>query len=286
MANEYILKDYKGSSIETTLSNAYSIANTSLTVSSGSTFPDGSSGPFVVVISRGLADEEKMLISSRTSNTLTILEKGYDGTTSQNHVNGSSVNHCLDAYTLVQANRYVNLQATKGSLVTRTASTTVTLPAGTNGYTLVADSTATNGIVWQQIATAGIGAQAVTDTQVSTTAAIALSKLATGALPTGITVASANIVDGTIVNADISGSATIALSKLDTGALPTGITVASANIVNGTIVDADINSSANITASKLLGVQLSQSGNNNKTTFSTATPSGSSTDGDIWFVYV
>jgi len=284
MANEYILKDYKGSSIETTLSNAYSIANSSLTVSSGSTFPDGSSGPFVVVISRGLADEEKMLIGSRTSNTLTILEKGYDGTTSQNHVNGSSVNHCLDAYTLVQANRYVNLQATKGSLVTRTASTTVSLPAGTNGYALVADSTVTNGIVWQQIATAGIGAQAVTDAQVSTTAAIALSKLATGALPTAITVASANIVNGTIVDADISGTAAIALSKLDAGALPTAITITSANITNDTIVNADINSAANIAASKLDGVFTTQSGNNKLITISTSGPTGGA-DGDIWFEY-
>jgi len=284
MANEYILKDYKGSSIETTLSNAYSIANSSLTVSSGSTFPDGSSGPFVVVISRGLADEEKMLIGSRTSNTLTILEKGYDGTTSQNHVNGSSVNHCLDAYTLVQANRYVNLQATKGSLVTRTASTTVSLPAGTNGYALVADSTVTNGIVWQQIATAGIGAQAVTDAQVSTTAAIALSKLATGALPTAITVASANIVNGTIVDADISGTAAIALSKLDAGVLPTAITITSSNITTGTIQNVDINSAANIAASKLDGVFTTQSGNNKLITISSSGPLGGA-DGDIWFEY-
>jgi hypothetical protein len=177
MANEYVLKDYKGSSIATTLSGSYAIIDNTFTVGSGSSFPDGSSGPFVVVVSRGLADEEKMLIGSRTGNIFTILEKGYDGTTSLAHTAGSSVNHCLDAYTLVQANRYVNLQATKGSLVTRTASTTVTLPAGTNGYTLVADSANANGIVWQQIATAGIGAGAVTNTEVNASAAIALSKL-------------------------------------------------------------------------------------------------------------
>lgn len=211
MANEYILKDYKGSSIETTLSNAYSIANTSLTVSSGSTFPDGSSGPFVVVISRGLADEEKMLIGSRTSNTLTILEKGYDGTTSQNHVNGSSVNHCLDAYTLVQANRYVNLQATKGDLVARTASTTVTMPVGTNDYALVADSAATNGLAWKQIVAAGIATGAVT---------------------------SAKILDGTIVNDDINATAAIALSKLAT----TG-TITAPTIVGSLIGSAADNSS-------------------------------------------
>ena len=38
---------------------------------------------------------------------------------------------------------------------------------------------------------------------------------------------------GTIVDADVSASAAIALSKLATGALPTAITVANANIVSG-----------------------------------------------------
>jgi hypothetical protein len=54
-----------------------------------------------------------------------------------------------------------------------------------------------------------------------------------------------------IVNADVSASAAIALSKLATGALPTGITVASANLVDGTIVNADVNASAAIAGTKI-----------------------------------
>ena len=46
------------------------------------------------------------------------------------------------------------------------------------------------------------------------TDSIATTKIAAGALPTDVTVASANIVDGTIVNADISGSAAIDASKI------------------------------------------------------------------------
>jgi hypothetical protein len=65
------------------------------------------------------------------------------------------------------------------------------------------------------------------------------------------TVTSAMIADLNIVNADINASAAIALSKLATGALPTAITVASANIVNGTIVNADISASAAIADTKL-----------------------------------
>ena len=59
------------------------------------------------------------------------------------------------------------------------------------------------------------------------------------------------IKDGEIVNADINASAAIALSKIATGALPTGITIASGNLVDGTIVNADINASAAIAQSKL-----------------------------------
>ena len=50
----------------------------------------------------------------------------------------------------------------------------------------------------------------INNAKIASDAAIALSKLATGALPTGITVASANIPDLTIVNSDISASAAIA----------------------------------------------------------------------------
>ena len=44
--------------------------------------------------------------------------------------------------------------------------------------------------------------------------AVTMDKIANGSLPTGVTVASANIVDGTIVNADINTSAAIAGTKI------------------------------------------------------------------------
>jgi hypothetical protein len=54
-----------------------------------------------------------------------------------------------------------------------------------------------------------------------------------------------------IVNADIKSDAAIALSKLAIGALPAAITVASDNLVDGTIVNADINASAAIAGTKV-----------------------------------
>ena len=90
----------------------------------------------------------------------------------------------------------------------------------------------------------------IVDADISSSAAIANTKIADGLLNSNLTVNSDNIVDGSIVNDDINASAdivgskladdSVTLAKLGSGALPTDITVASANIVNGTIVDSDI----------------------------------------------
>ena len=96
----------------------------------------------------------------------------------------------------------------------------------------------------------------VVDADISGSAAISLSKLAAGALPVAVTVASANIVDDTITNADINSAAAIDKTKISGTAITaadTG-TVTSTMILNGTIVDADINASAGITHSKLATV--------------------------------
>lgn len=73
------------------------------------------------------------------------------------------------------------------------------------------------------------------------------------ALSGDVTVDSSGVTaigSGVIVNADINASAAIALSKLATGALPTAITVASANIVDGTIATGDIADGA-VTSAKI-----------------------------------
>ena len=242
MANEYIAKDYKGSSQPTTLSNAYTTANASIVVADGSTFPPGGPGAyFVIVVSKGLADEEKMLISTRTGNTLTIVEKGYDGTTQLAHPAGSSVNHCLDAYTLLQANRYANLQTAKGDLVVRTASTTVRLPIGTDDYPLVADSAATNGLAWKQITTNSISNNAVTNAKIGLLA-VDTAQLAAGA------VTNSKIVDDAVQTSKILNGA-ITTAKLDTGA------VTSAKIASGAVTPSELATDSVITT-KILNLNV------------------------------
>ena len=147
MANEYIQKDFAGGAAATAITSSINTTALSFAVGDGSSYPTGPT-PFVIVVDRGLATEEKMLVGSRASNTFTITERGYDGSSAQSHASGAIVEHCLDAHTIYQANRLANLQTTKGDLIGYSGTTTNRVAAGANNTVLVADSAQTNGIKW------------------------------------------------------------------------------------------------------------------------------------------
>ena len=154
------------------------------------------------------------------------------------------------------------------SVANPSADRTVTIPDVSGTLVTTGDS--------GSITSSMIADGAIMDADINASAAIGLSKLANGTLPSGVQVASANIVNGSIVDADVSTSAAIALTKLANGALPSGITlqssqisggvspgdiaagtlpnnvtIVSANIADGSIVNADISASAEIDVSKL-----------------------------------
>ncbi len=117
------------------------------------------------------------------------------------------------------------------AVVNPTADRTITFPNATGTVVTTGDSNTVTGTM--------IAATTITNAEISASAAIALSKLATGALPSAITVASANIVDGSIVNADINASAAIADTKLGT--------ISTAGKVNGSaITSGNINTTGTI----------------------------------------
>jgi len=97
-------REFLGDVEETTLSANVSNTDTSISLTSGSSYPTGSVNPFVIVINRGLINEEKILCSSRTGNTVTVSQRGYDGTSAQNHASGDFVDHVLDALTTQSMN--------------------------------------------------------------------------------------------------------------------------------------------------------------------------------------
>lgn len=149
-AGSYERKQFTGGASPTYLAGAITGTPSSFSVPSGAgaTFPDGSTGPFVVVVGRGTATEEKILCTSRATDVFTINTRGYDDTTAIDHEIGEDVEHVLDASTIDQANRYVNLQSAKGSVVLHDGTNAVSFAVGTNGYTIVADSTAASGWAW------------------------------------------------------------------------------------------------------------------------------------------
>lgn len=194
MANEYIRKNWRGVATRTTLSAAINNAIASFSVADAGTYPITN---FVIVVDRGLATEEKMLVASKTSNTFTITARGYDGTSAQAHAAGAYVEHCLDAYTIEQANIMATTMTGVGDLLYKSAAgadntSFARLPLGTSGLPLLAGASAP---AWGQVGAAGIAPNAI-DTS--------------------------KILDGTIVDGDISSSAAILVSKLYGAAIQYG----------------------------------------------------------------
>lgn len=97
-------REFLGSVEETELSSSISNSSTTLSVLDGSTYPTGASNPFVLVLDRGTASEEKVLCSSRTGNSISVSQRGYDGTVASSHASGSSVDHVLDAVVVQSMN--------------------------------------------------------------------------------------------------------------------------------------------------------------------------------------
>ena len=184
-------RSYSGAADACTLTSAISAGDTSATLTGTVTnWPSTGTGPFYMVIDPGLAAEEKVLVTTRSSGSISVMSRGQDGTTAAAHAVGASAYPVGAAVDFDEANSALSTMTTKGDLLVTTGSAYARLPVGTNTYALLADSSAANGVAWGQIAAGGIATGAVT---------------------------SAKILDDTIVNADINSAAAIAYSKLNLG---------------------------------------------------------------------
>ena len=150
-SGSYERKMFDGGVTQASLQTGIDDTQLTLTVGSGqgASFPDGSSGKFVIALGLGTSTEEKILVTSRSVDVFTLSTRGYDDTTGNSHLAGVTINHVLDASTIDQANRYVNLQANKGDLVAHDGTNAQAVPVGANDEFLVADSTQTNGVAYK-----------------------------------------------------------------------------------------------------------------------------------------
>ncbi len=103
-------QSYAGSAPQTNLSSGALSTDTTLNMAVPSGYPNAAIGPFVIVIDRGGANEEKVLIQSYTTTTMSVATggRGYDGTTATAHQSGETVNHCIDSLTINQVNLLAN----------------------------------------------------------------------------------------------------------------------------------------------------------------------------------
>ena len=129
----WIRRQFKDGVITTgTLASGMSSGAASFTLGSGlgTTFPDGSVGPFIVTIDQGQAAEEKVLVQSRSGDVFTVATsgRGYNGTTAQAHNSNAVVLHTIDAQDLDEANQVA--VATLGAV---TASGDLLQGSGVNG---------------------------------------------------------------------------------------------------------------------------------------------------------
>ncbi len=162
----YARIQHAGGAVVTTLNGAITSGDTSCSIVSATGWPDGATGPFYLVIDAGLATEEKILATTRTTTTLNTLTRGVDGTSAAAHASGASVQHCFTAVEADEANVAVNKTigavTTKGDLIAATASQTLNrLAAGANNTLLHADSGASTGLSYSKLATGDITAGAV-----------------------------------------------------------------------------------------------------------------------------
>lgn len=140
MTGSYERKSWAGGAPARTISGAITDVATTLTLSDATGWPDASTNPFVAVLDRGLASEEKILVGARTGTACSSITRGYDDTTAQAHSDGATIEHALDASTIDQVNRMANLMDTVGQVLgfNGTNITAVTAVA-TDDYVLTVD---------------------------------------------------------------------------------------------------------------------------------------------------
>lgn len=152
---------YSSTSVETILSAGITASQTSMVVATGTgttllggvTLAAGNVDQFTVAIDPDTTNEEIVFITAVSGDTFTIV-RACAGTTGITHASGASVRHVLTSddlnffKTAVQPSSFT----AKGQLLSASASgTTALVNVGTNDYALVADSTQTAGIKYQNL---------------------------------------------------------------------------------------------------------------------------------------
>ena len=160
-----VRKGYKGAPAQAVLTNSPTSSDTSFVVDTVTGW--ATTFPFYCVVDPGTSKEEKVKVTAISTLTLTVV-RAQDDTTASGHSAGATIYPVFTADEADEANLIASVMTTKGDVIVTDGSTINRLGVGTNTHVLQADSTATNGVKWGQVATAGIADSAVTLAKLAT----------------------------------------------------------------------------------------------------------------------
>jgi len=136
-------RSYAGAAPACTLTSGITSGDTTASLTGTVTnWPTTAGGPFHMVIDPGLSTEEKVLVGSRSTGSLSSITRGVDGTSASSHSAGATCYPVFTATDADEANQFHASLTTRGDLLTLDASANPTrIAIGTNGYVLTSNGT-------------------------------------------------------------------------------------------------------------------------------------------------
>lgn len=107
MVTPYARRDFQGAAILTSITGDIAAGATAIGLANAAGWPDGASGPFLIVIDPDTPIEEKIWVTSRSATSLNVAgagDRGADGTTPAPHQAGAAIYHCHGAIDDDEAN--------------------------------------------------------------------------------------------------------------------------------------------------------------------------------------
>jgi hypothetical protein len=182
-----------------------------------------------MVIDPGLSTEEKILVGARSSGALSSVTRGVDGTTAASHTAGATCYPVFTATDADEANKIVSTLTTKGDILATDGSALNRLAVGTNDFSLLADSAATNGVAWKQVPAAGLATDSVITAKIQDNA-VTQAKLADRVIGSAeldnLTLNAQTGTTYTLVLADAHKLVTLSNASAITLTIPTNASVA------------------------------------------------------------